>query len=313
VTVDRLPGVRPFRARPLGARLVAAIVAILSAVSILGFTDSVASATSSADARAASTAGALAPTTGGHPLRAASFNIHHGVGTDGLLDLERIARVIEQEQPDVIGLQEVDRHFGVRSNFVDQATWLAERLDLHVVFGANLDLDPLTPGADRRQYGTAILSRYRIREWRNTLLPRPASGEQRGLLEAVIKVRGVPVRTFNTHLQHDSQIERLAQIAQIRAIVAESPESVVLVGDLNATPETPEIAAITEDLADAWVEAGEGDGFTYDAETPHARIDYVLSSGDIVAKAAAVVTSDSSDHLPVVADLVLPGGRIVRR
>lgn len=280
-----------------------------------GATEDVDDGTQSATAevRAAATGG---PGRGGgrtRTLRAASFNIHHGVGLDGLLDLERVARVVEDEQPDVIGLQEVDRHFGERSDFVGQARWLADRLGMRVVFGANLDLDPLTPGAERRQYGTAILSRYRIHRWRNTLLPRPEGGEQRGLLEARVTVRGVPVRVFNTHLQHDSQAERLAQIAQVRAIVADSRESVVLVGDLNATPESPEITAITEDLTDSWVEAGEGDGYTYDAETPHARIDYVLTSADIVARTAAVLATDASDHLPVVADLVLPGGRVRRR
>jgi endonuclease/exonuclease/phosphatase family metal-dependent hydrolase len=243
------------------------------------------------------------------PLRVATFNIHHGAGVDGLVDLERIARVVEEGGSQVIGLQEVDRHFGERSSFVDQALWLSERLDMHVVFGANLDLDPLTPGAPRRQYGTAILSRYRIREWRNTLLPRPEGGEQRGLLEARIRARGAWVRVFNTHLQHNSQAERLAQIARIREIMAQSSDSVVLLGDLNATPETPEIAAITEDLADAWVEAGVGDGFTYDSVTPHARIDYVLTSSDVVARTAVVVATDASDHLPVVVDLALPGSR----
>jgi endonuclease/exonuclease/phosphatase family metal-dependent hydrolase len=282
---------------------VALLLAILTAVTVFGIGGN------RAGAGPAATSGGAGD---GRPLRAASFNIHHGVGIDGLLDLERIAAVIEDTNPDVIGLQEVDRHFGERSDFVDQARWLADRLGLHVVFGANLDLDPLTPGAPRRQYGTAILSRYRIREWRNTLLPRPEGGEQRGLLEAVIKVRGVPVRAFNTHLQHNSQAERLAQVATIRSIVAQAQESVVLVGDLNATPDSPEIAAMTEDLVDAWAEAGEGDGFTYDAQTPHARIDYVLTSGDVVARTAAVVTSDAADHLPVVADLVLPGGRIHR-
>lgn len=280
-----------------------------------GATEGVDGGTQSATAegRAAATGG---PGRGGgrtRTLRAGSFNIHHGVGLDRLLNLERVAQVIEDEQPDVIGLQEVDRHFGERSDFVDQARWLADRLGMRVVFGANLDFDPLTAGAERRQYGTAILSRYRIHRWRNTLLPRPAGGEQRGLLEARVTVRGVPVRVFNTHLQHDSQAERLAQIAQVRAIVADSRESVVLVGDLNATPESPEIEAITEDLTDTWVEAGEGDGYTYDAETPHARIDYVLTSADVVARTAAVVTTDASDHLPVVADLVLPGGRVRRR
>ena len=48
------------------------------------------------------------------------------------------------------------------------------------------------------------------------------------------------------------------------------------------------------------------------AATPHARIDYVMSSGDVVARTAAVLTSDAADHLPVVADLVLPGQKLHR-
>jgi endonuclease/exonuclease/phosphatase family metal-dependent hydrolase len=243
------------------------------------------------------------------PVRVATFNIHHGAGLDGIVDLERIASLIEAQGPDVIGLQEVDRHFGERSSFVDQATWLAERLDMHVVFGANLDFEPLTPGAPRRQYGTALLTPLRIRESANTLLPRPEGGEQRGLLEALVTVRGIPVRVFTTHLQNDSQVERLAQVDAIRARLATVGESVVLLGDLNATPASPEVAAITEDLADAWATAGEGDGFTFDAATPHARIDYVLSSPDVVARTAAVVATDASDHLPVVVDLALPGSK----
>jgi endonuclease/exonuclease/phosphatase family metal-dependent hydrolase len=246
------------------------------------------------------------------PLSVATFNIHHGVGLDNVLDLERIAATVESTGAEVVGLQEVDVHFGERSNFVDQATWLADRLGMYVVFGANLDLDPLTPGAPRRQYGTAVMSEHRISEWTNTLLPRPEGGEQRGLLEARIRVRGLPVRVFNTHLQHDSQVERLAQIAAIRDILAGTDESVVVLGDLNAAPDSQEIASLTEDLVDAWVTAGVGDGYTYDAATPHARIDYVMSSGDVVARTAAVVTTDAADHLPVVVDLGLPGGGIVR-
>jgi endonuclease/exonuclease/phosphatase family metal-dependent hydrolase len=245
-------------------------------------------------------------------LRVATFNIHHGVGLDGVLDLARIAATVERTGAEVVGLQEVDRHWSARSNFVDQATWLAQLLNMHLAFGANLDLDPPAPGAPRRQFGTAILSTYRIRATTNTLLPRPLGGEQRGLLEARIKVRGIPVRVFNTHLQHDSQVERLDQVAQIREVLATATESMVLLGDLNATPDTPEIAGLTDRLVDAWVTAGVGDGFTFDAATPHARIDYVMSSDNVVARTAAVVTTDAADHLPVVADLALPGQRLAR-
>lgn len=262
-------------------------------------------------AGAAGSTGRAAPGPPPRPLRVSTFNIHHGVGLDGLLDLERIAVTVESTGADVVGLQEVDRHFGERSAFVDQATWLAERLGMYVVFGANIDNDPLTPGAPRRQYGTAILSGHRITETANTLLPRPEGGEQRGLLEARVRVRGLPVRVFNTHLQHNSQTERLAQVAAVRDVLARTDESVVLLGDLNATPDSPEIDSLTDDLVDAWVTAGVGDGYTYDADTPHARIDYVMSSGDVVARTAAVVPTDAADHLPVVVDLGLPGGGVV--
>lgn len=240
----------------------------------------------------------------------ASYNIHHGVGEDDQLDLNRIAEQIRTSGADIIGLQEVDRHWSSRSDFVDQADYLARVLKMHVVYGANLDLDPLEPGQPRRQYGTAILSDFPILESRNTLLPRTGRNEQRGLLEALINVRGVPLRVFNTHLQHNSQAERQAQATAILDIIGVADESVVLLGDLNARPDTPEIATLTDQLVDAWVEAGVGDGYTFSAANPRARIDYVLYSDDVVARTAAVLSTDASDHLPVVAELDLPGDRV---
>jgi endonuclease/exonuclease/phosphatase family metal-dependent hydrolase len=281
--------------------LAALLATLLAAIAVAA-----PASTSAAEAAEAPAAASL------RQLRVATFNIHHGVGLDGVLDLARIAATVERTGAEVVGLQEVDRHWSERSNFVDQATWLADALAMDVTFGANLDLDPPAAGAPRRQYGTAILSAYKIRDTANTLLPRPLGGEQRGLLEALIKVRGIPVRVFNTHLQHDSQVERLAQVARIREVLATAQESVVLLGDLNATPDTPEIAGLTDRLVDAWVTAGVGDGFTFDAATPHARIDYVMSSGDVVARTAAILTTDAADHLPVVVDLALPGQRLIR-
>ncbi|WP_235782509.1 endonuclease/exonuclease/phosphatase family protein [Peribacillus psychrosaccharolyticus] len=54
------------------------------------------------------------------PVNIMSYNIHHGVGTDGQLDLGRIANVIKENGAEIIGLQEVDKHYGARSNFEDQ-------------------------------------------------------------------------------------------------------------------------------------------------------------------------------------------------
>ena len=57
-----------------------------------------------------------------------SFNIHHGQGTDGVVDLKRTARVIRASGADIAGLQEVDRNFAERSNWTDQAAELARLL-----------------------------------------------------------------------------------------------------------------------------------------------------------------------------------------
>src|SRR5687768_9961267 len=69
-------------------------------------------------------------------FRVMTYNIHHGEGVDGKLDLERIATLIQQERADLVALQEVDR--GVtRTAKRDLAKELAELTDMHHVFGKN--------------------------------------------------------------------------------------------------------------------------------------------------------------------------------
>jgi endonuclease/exonuclease/phosphatase family metal-dependent hydrolase len=52
----------------------------------------------------------------------------------------------------------------------------------------------------------------------------------------------------------------VAQITAICAVLAGAEESVVVLGDINATPDSEEIASPTEDLVDAWVTARVGGG-----------------------------------------------------
>lgn len=231
-------------------------------------------------------------------LTVLSFNIHHAAGEDGVFDLDRLAREIRRTHADVIGLQEVDRHYGERSEWTDQPAELARRLGMHVVYGANLDLEPPAAGRPRRQYGTAILSRYPILEWQNTLLPkgRPTE-EQRGLLAAVVNVNGVKVRAMTTHLQHDSADSRLLQSKVVADAVVASREPVVLTGDLNAVPTAPEVTMLTAHLRD------NGNAFTYPADAPTARIDYVLTDG--LPLFSAVLPTEASDHRPVLAAIVV--------
>src|SRR5947209_8634714 len=84
-------------------------------------------------------------------LRVMTYNIHVGVGMDKKLDVQRIAEVINQEKPDLVGLQEVDR--GVkRTEGKDEIAELANLTRMDYAFAHNLDYQG-------GQYGVAILSR----------------------------------------------------------------------------------------------------------------------------------------------------------
>lgn len=72
-------------------------------------------------------------------LRAASYNIHHGADARDRLDLGRTAETLAALDADVIGLQEVDVHYGARSGGVDQAARMGEMLGMQVSFGAAID------------------------------------------------------------------------------------------------------------------------------------------------------------------------------
>lgn len=233
-----------------------------------------------------------------------TFNVHHGVGADGL-DLARTADTIARMDADVVAVQELDRCWSTRSDFVDQAEALAGRLALHMAFGAALQRRPAEPGRRLGQYGVALLSRHRLVDTRETLLPCPRGGEQRTLLSAEVHVGGARLRCLATHLQHRSRTERIAQVAAILATL-DGGQPTVLLGDLNARPRSPEVGTLTEKLDDAWVVGGQGTGHTYTARRPYVRIDYVLTSPEVRVGEARVVDSDASDHLPVTADVTVP-------
>ena len=150
-------------------------------------------------------AGAAKPE--GRVVKVLTYNIAHGAGHDGRLDLDRIAAVIRRSGADVVALQEVDKHWDSRSDFVDQAAVLGEKLNMRVRFAPIYSLDPPEPGKPRREYGLAILSRYPITHFKNHELSRissvePEKGVQKlpGFPEAVINLHGRKIHLFNTHL-----------------------------------------------------------------------------------------------------------------
>jgi endonuclease/exonuclease/phosphatase family metal-dependent hydrolase len=227
-------------------------------------------------------------------LTVVTYNVHGGVGTDGVLDLERLARVVEATGADLVALQEVDRHRREQSAFEDQAGWFAARLGADCAYAACLDDDPPHPGAPRRQYGTALLSRLPMADAVTTLLPCFPGSEQRGLLDVTADVGGTALRVLGTHLQWDREDERLVQARAIVEALDDRPT--LLLGDLNTVPGSPTHTLLAAHLVDAWQAVGHGAGHTFTVERPPRRIDYVWVGGGVRPLEAEVVDSVASDH-----------------
>lgn len=230
-------------------------------------------------------------------IRVLSYNIHHGEGTDGKVDLDRIAAIMKKLKPDIIALQEVDRYLP-RSGNVDQASVLAELMGMHVAFGKAISL----AGGE---YGVATLSRFPITSSETILLPRAVRGEQRVLLTTQIAPPGnMPPITFTgTHLEVNP---KFIQADQVNTIIERygTHDPFILAGDMNATPDSDTMKLLRTKWADATADitdwTNEEDG----------KIDYVMygprSSWKVVS--SRMVKEDvASDHRPVLAVLKWQG------
>ena len=231
-----------------------------------------------------------------------SYNIQHGVGQDDQLSLQRIADAIRDSGAEIVGLQEVDRFYGARSDYKNQAEELADLLGYHYAYGANLDLEPEEGRTNNRQYGTAILSKYHIIRSENILLSSFGE-EQRGALHAVVNLRGIHVDVYNTHLGLDVT-SRTVQAQEIIDLVSATQGPKILMGDFNAEPDSSEFQVLLN--SGLFVNSFQGfeDAYTFSVSNPTEIIDYILTSPAIQHSNQRVIHTEASDHLPITVDLV---------
>src|SRR5207253_8526062 len=88
-------------------------------------------------------------------LRVMTYNIHHGAGADGRVDVERIAKVIKSADADLVAIQEVDR-CTKRSGGIDEAAELERLTGMHAIWGKAMDFDG-------GEYGQLILCSMPVR------------------------------------------------------------------------------------------------------------------------------------------------------
>lgn len=241
-------------------------------------------------------------------LRVMTYNVHGCVGTDGFLDESRIAAVIAAAAPDVVALQELDVERR-RSRGIHQVRHLAKSLKMEYHFHPTLH-------HLSEQYGDAVLSRLPMTLLRQGMLPTSSSRlafEPRGALLVELDVEGKAVRLLNTHLGL-SWSERLAQVTALLGPDwmngSLDTHPFVLCGDLNALPGSLVYRTLTRQLKDvqrwtlrSWPRS------TFPSRWPVTRLDYIFMNRHFTAQKVEVPnnrqTQVASDHLPLIADLVL--------
>ncbi len=233
----------------------------------------------------------IAIATADQPLRILCWNIHHGTGLDGKLDLGRIAKIIAAEKPDLVALQEVDNRCS-RSGKVDQCAELARLTGMTGHFGRAMDYGG-------GEYGQAILSRHPVSATR--VHPLPGKGEPRIAMEADVSANGHRFRFVTTHLDLDPA-QRLEQARALIALLEKETGPLVLCGDFNDMPASP----VLETFAKSFVHHPKAaPAFTFPANKPAREIDFVFLKGFKPAKPLLVLTeSAASDHRPLLAEII---------
>lgn len=237
-------------------------------------------------------------------LKMVTFNIRHGQGLDDVVSLDRIASVLRRLDADVIALQEVDKNFGFRSDWEDQAQHLAEKLDMEVAFGPALRTLPLL-GKGVGYYGNAILSRFPIKAIVNQVVDAPGFEENRAFIHGVIATPVGHLNFISTHLGLEKR-HRIKHVQQLMNYVKGLNGPVVIAGDFNSKSDSEELGFVRQSgFRDAAAEVGKDLPTLIGAG--NARIDYILVSPEVSVVDVETVDSDASDHRPVAGLLIFSG------
>ncbi len=230
-------------------------------------------------------------------LRLMTYNVHHCEGTDGKLDIPRIAKIIQDQKCDVVALQELDRNTS-RSQHTDQLDELAKLTGLQPFFGKSIDY----AGGE---YGVGVLSRLPVSEHKTTKLPSGEKREQRVALELTVQpTQGEKFVFVSTHLDHSSgEHDREKQTARLVQMFSNSAHQAILAGDFNASMSRPEIAT----LLPKWTDVDSVKlSPTIPVLKPTVKIDYIFlpNNGPWQVVDVEVLNEPiASDHLPLVATI----------
>lgn len=238
-------------------------------------------------------------------FRIATYNIHKARGLDGRKSVERIARVLEKINPDIVALQEVVNHEGA-SIEDHQASFLAERLGHRFAIGQT------------REYRGGIYGNVTLSRWDFELVRQidlTVSGrERRGVLRTDICIGQHRLHIFNVHLgtahrERRKQAIRFMDVDLLRAVDISGPR--IVLGDFNDWTH----GLVTRMLSAEFHFSDLAEHLTrtrsYPGIAPLLHLDHIYCDQHLKVAGARFQRDGlaliASDHLPLIADLRIEG------
>jgi endonuclease/exonuclease/phosphatase family metal-dependent hydrolase len=219
------------------------------------------------------------PQSGGAPaLKVLTYNIQQGYSEDGLENYKGQLELIRSLDPDIIGLQESDTNRIAGGNS-DIVRYLADNLDMYSYYGPKTVLGT---------FGIALLSKYPIERPGTYYLY--SAGEQTASIHAQITV-GETYNLYVTHLGNEGPL--VQQEALLK--VANGEDNVIMIGDFNFKPDTPQYRMTVEMLDDSWLLKWSS-GVDEQGLDPVDRIDHIFVSPGMAIRDARYIFSPASDH-----------------
>lgn len=224
-----------------------------------------------------------------YTLRVLTYNIFHGETTNGEIDMDLFADIINNASPDLVALQEVDK--GVeRSGRIDITAELSERTGLSGHFGKYRAFQ----GGD---YGAAILSKLPIVNFEVRPGYRTGSHGVAMLYAKVEIAENIYIYFNSSHLSTNDE-ERIVHTEQLASYYESTIDKAPLLicGDLNAEPASPEMDVLWEHFA----ESDSTFANTFSTRTGmRKKIDYILYPDNEnweVVETKRICRVDASDH-----------------
>ncbi len=205
---------------------------------------------------------------------------------------EQITEFIRAEDPDLVGLIEVDTG-SVRTGMVNQATYVADALGHYT--------------AHECKYGTASINQLVpiVRKQSNALLAAPrVTGERfhyfdTGIKRLIIELELDQLCVFLVHLSLKFR-HRQYQLRTLHDLVVRSHKPVIVAGDFNTFWGTHEIYLF---MRASGLRSANTEGLpSFPSRHPRVELDFILVSGGIDVTSFRILPVTWSDHRPLVCD-----------